>query len=396
MNRRRLLLAFIVLGLAASGYASYVHYRLLHDPTYVSACDVSSRISCTQAYASRFGSIYGIPVAPLGFLWFVLALLVTWPARKKGSAYAVNADGYLFLLSTAALSFILYLAYGAFFVLKVVCILCLLTYVSVIGIFVISGTSASFPMTSLPKRFFQDVRRLTPRAMITVVLFLAAAASAVAFFPRETATAPAGAPPPVATQAQQSELDRFMATAPRVPLIVPADGAKVLIVKFADYECPACGQAYVAYKPIMEKYEAEYPGMVKMVMKDYPLNPNCNPNVFNMIHPWSCDAAVAVRLARMHGKGEALEDYFYTHQASITPTSLRQAAKEIGGVTDFDAMYNSTLELVKADTNLGRQLGIRSTPTFFIDGVKVEGAWAPQFFDAAIAFELRRAGVTKP
>ncbi len=58
---------------------------------------------------------------------------------------------------------------------------------------------------------------------------------------------------------------------------MPADGAKVLIVKFNDYQCPACGQSYLAYKPILEKYAASHPGAVKLVLKDYPLSSECNP-----------------------------------------------------------------------------------------------------------------------
>jgi protein-disulfide isomerase len=43
---------------------------------------------------------------------------------------------------------------------------------------------------------------------------------------------------------------------------------------------------------------------------------------------------------------------------------------------------------VKRDVALGQQLRVTQTPTFFINGVKVDGAWAPQFFDQAIAYEL--------
>ena len=50
-----------------------------------------------------------------------------------------------------------------------------------------------------------------------------------------------------------------------------------------------------------------------------------------------------------------------------------------------------TLELVKGDIALGQQLQVTQTPTFFINGVKIDGAWAPQFFDQAIAYELQRA-----
>ena len=75
----------------------------------------------------------------------------------------------------------------------------------------------------------------------------------------------------------------------------------------------------------------------------------------------------------------------------MTPPSVRQAARDIGQVTDFDAKYPSTLALVKGDVALGHQLGIKSTPTFFINGVKIEGGLPPQYFDQAIAIELQRA-----
>ncbi len=84
-----------------------------------------------------------------------------------------------------------------------------------------------------------------------------------------------------------------------------------------------------------------------------------------------------------------MEEWLYTHQSEMTPATVRQAARDIGGVTDFDARFSTTVELVKGDTVLGKQLGVKSTPTFFIDGVKVEGMWIPQYFDQAIAYELQ-------
>ena len=205
------------------------------------------------------------------------------------------------------------------------------------------------------------------------------------------ATAAAGTPVTEVTQDQRSELERFMASAPRIPLVVPNEGAKVLIVKFADFQCPACGQAYLAYKPILAKYAASNPGQVKLVHKDFPLNPNCNVAVRTMLHPWACDAAVAVRLARANGKAETLEDYLYSNQKDITPETIRKVARDVGGVTDIDTKYAPTLDLVKADIAMGNQLKVNQTPTFFINGIKIDGAWAPQFFDQAIAYELAHA-----
>ncbi len=50
---------------------------------------------------------------------------------------------------------------------------------------------------------------------------------------------------------QQSNFEQWYQALPRVPLAVPNDGAKVLIVKFNDYQCPPCRMTWEQYKPII-------------------------------------------------------------------------------------------------------------------------------------------------
>jgi protein-disulfide isomerase len=84
-------------------------------------------------------------------------------------------------------------------------------------------------------------------------------------------------------------------------------------------------------------------------------------------------------------------EWVFANQPSLTPDLVKQAAREVGQVPDFDAKYASTLELVKRDIALGKQFGVRATPTFFIDGLKLDGALPPQYFQQAIEYELNRA-----
>jgi uncharacterized membrane protein/protein-disulfide isomerase len=405
MSQRAALLTVTcaLVGLAASGAAAYTHYHILNDPTYRSFCDVSATISCTQVYQSRFGTLRGIPVAIFGALFFVAAALLSIAGLKARPQVRESVPGYLFVMSTLALAVVLYLGYASFFILKTVCLLCLTTYAAVIGLFLVSGAATSFPMTSLPRRASRDARVFmsSPLALILAVLFFAGAASTLAFFPREAspALAAAGAEgaqtaAPAPTETQRSEFERWYAAQPRMPLVVPAEGAKVLVVKFNDYQCPACGQSYTQYKPVFAKYEAEQPGAVRLVMKDYPLNRDCNDALAQTIHSAACDAAVAVRLAPAN-KREAMEEWLYAHQPAMTPPSVRQAARDIAQIPDFEAKYPSTLALVKSDVALGRQLNVKSTPTFFINGVRIEGGLPPQYFDQAIAIELKRAAASK-
>ena len=47
------------------------------DPTYTSFCDLSATMSCTQVYASRFGTFHGVSVSVFGAIWFAFAALLS-------------------------------------------------------------------------------------------------------------------------------------------------------------------------------------------------------------------------------------------------------------------------------------------------------------------------------
>ena len=314
MSRTAAIIALVcaLVGLWAASEAAYVHYRMLHDPTYVSFCEVSATVSCGQVLSSRFATVRGIPVAIFGAMWFGTALLLSLAGLTARPSVRDSVPGYLFAGSTLALAMILYLGYASFVLLKLVCLLCLTTYAAVIGLFLVSGAATSVSMMSLPRRATSDLRVLATSPLALCLTLLLAGSSPT-------------------------------------------------------------------------------PGAARLVMKDSPRNPQCNTDLKQMLHPGACDAAVAVRLARAHNRGAEMEEWLYTHQQGMTPETVRQAAREVGLVTDFDEKYAATIELVKGDIALARTLRVGQTPTFFVNGVKIEGAMAPQFFDQAIAYELQRA-----
>ena len=73
---RTLLLAFAALGLGAASTSTYVHYKLLAQPDYSSFCDVGATVNCSQAYLSTYGSLFGVPVALFGVVFFAFVLLL--------------------------------------------------------------------------------------------------------------------------------------------------------------------------------------------------------------------------------------------------------------------------------------------------------------------------------
>jgi uncharacterized membrane protein/protein-disulfide isomerase len=389
---RNLLLAFAALGLGASAWSSYVHYALLTRPGYTSFCDVSGAVSCTQAYLSQYGSLWGIPVALAGVLFFTIVLLIAGMGGRRAVRARDNVPAYIFACSTLGLAFVLYLAWASLFKLHAVCLLCTVTYVAVIGIFIVSGAATSFPMTTLPGRAAKDALTLL-KSPIALVLALAASVGFVSLinvFPRESHASAATLEPqyPPLTDQQKFDFLKWYEMQPKVEIPLDAGAAKVLIVKFNDYQCPPCRQTYMDYKPILQKYTAT--GQVKFVLKHFPLEGECNAAMPNGSHFAACEAAAAVVMARRKGTSEKLEEWLFANQPSLTAASIRQAAADVAGIQDFEAQYARTLSEVKTDAGLGALLGAKSTPTFFINGRLIAGGLPPAAFELAIEQELKR------
>ena len=388
---RTLLMAFAALGLGASGWSSYVHYALLTRPGYTTFCDISGAISCTQAYLSPYGSLWGVPVALAGVLFFTLVLLIAGFAGTRAASRDAAA-GYVFALATVGLAFVFYLAWASFFKLHAVCLLCAVTYVSVIAIFILSGSASSLPISALPKRAPQDVMQLL-KSPLPLVLALAASVgfvSLVSAFPHEAPVAAEGQERPYTplTDQQRADFLKWYEMQPKVEVPIDAGGAKVLIVKFNDYQCPPCRQTYYDYQRIIEKYTGA--GQAKFVLKHYPLEPECNRSVGSTVHPSACEAAAAVIMARRKGTADKLEAWLFANQADITADTVKKAAADVAGVKDFDAQYERAVSEVTTDAGLGALLGARSTPTFVINGHVIAGALPPAAFEAAIEYELKK------
>jgi uncharacterized membrane protein len=399
---RTLMLVFALGGLLASAASAWVHHQLLTQPGYVSVCDINATFSCTQAYLSPYGSLWGVPVAILGAIWFTLVLGLLLAAPRGTTAFRENVAAYVFALSTAGLAVVLYLAYASFFILDALCLLCIASYIAVIGLFLVSGAASTVPMSRLPSRLGRDLSALaaSPLAIALVLVFVAGAGVLVALFPREGQPAAAAAAAtgevdehgqPVQPPQAMGVFDSQWAAAPREEIGVAADGATVVIVKFNDYQCPACAEAHRMYNPIIKELQAANPGLIKSVTMDYPLEPECNVNVGREIHPAACEAAAAVRMVRPLGKADEMENWLYNNQGAMTASTVRAAAQRIAGVTDFSARYPDVIRDVQRDVAAGGALRVTSTPTYFINGVRIAGQLIPaDWFRRAIELELQK------
>jgi uncharacterized membrane protein/protein-disulfide isomerase len=404
-----LVLLFGLIGLGFATASAWVHYKLITDPKYTSFCDVNATFNCTQVYLSQYGSFRGVSTALGGVVWFGLTVLLAAfggaAATNPTNKTAVSPVGsYLFAWSTIGLAVILYLAYASFFVLKIACILCIGTYLSVIAIFILSGTFQSVPMGELPGRFADDIKGLikNPATLTVALIFLAGVASVVAFFPHEKAARTAEeirqqanqeAPPADQKQAWLQKWDQ----APREQTGVAADGAKVVVVKFNDFQCPGCRDGWVMYTPILDEFAKTHPGAVKYVLKDYPLEPECNFAAATMNHFSSCESAAAVRMARAVGKAAEMEAWLFTNQPRLAGgvDVVKEGLKAVTGLTNFDQQFPQMIDGIKQDVSDGVALRINGTPTYFVNGVRLPPQLPAPYFKLAVEHELEKAGGQK-
>jgi protein-disulfide isomerase len=268
-------------------------------------------------------------------------------------------------------------------------------------------------MISLPRRAVHDLRTLarSPMALTVMLLFLAGAGSSIAFFPRESVPAslqapltsvPANGQAPQATAtaplsaSERSDLEKWYASLPREIVPLSTEGAAVLIVRFSDFMCPHCAQSYFALRPVLKKYQAEMPGAVRLVTMGVPWDTSCNSLWPSTGHPGACVAAMAYHMAAAQHRGAEMEDYLYSNSATLTETSIRQAAQTTGNVKDWDNQVAAASAAIKNDLELAGLMKVHATPTYFVNGARFEGGpRTPQQWDALIRLELQRVGKLK-
>ncbi len=143
-----------------------------------------------------------------------------------------------------------------------------------------------------------------------------------------------------------------------------AENAKLTIVEFGDFECPFSREAY----PSIRTIAAEHPELIRYEWRDFPLD---------TLHPHARLAAAASSCANKQGKFWQMHDKLFLNQNSLERADLINNAVEVGlnkeqFTTCLDA--GGDVARLQADIAAGTAAGVRGTPTFFINGARIEGA----------------------
>ena len=152
------------------------------------------------------------------------------------------------------------------------------------------------------------------------------------------------------------------------------EDAPVTLVEYGDYQCPGCGAAYPMVKTIQKRLGAK----LRFVFRNMPLNE---------IHPYAELAAEAAEAADAQGRFWDMHDALYEHQDQLGPDSATILAKRLHlDIARFEQDLTSRRfrERVKRDFLGGVRSGVNGTPTFFVDGLRYDGALDERSLEAAL------------
>ncbi len=142
--------------------------------------------------------------------------------------------------------------------------------------------------------------------------------------------------------------------------------AEVVLAEFSDLQCPACA----SFEPALAQVLEEYGDSLRFEYKHFPLP----------IHQFALEAAMAAEAAGQQGEFFAYKDMLFENQqvwaTSPNPSILFiQYAEDLElNIADFRRHMNSSLlrDKVQAEMSQGRELGVTGTPTFFLNGERME------------------------
>jgi protein-disulfide isomerase len=178
---------------------------------------------------------------------------------------------------------------------------------------------------------------------------------------------------------------RVLLDPPRINVTVDPASAKgprtatVTMIEFSDFECPYCSRAAATIKQVQQAYAKD----LRLVFRHFPL----------AFHQNAPKAAEAAECAREQGKFWEMHDKLFETQKSLTVPDLKKRAAELGlNAQTFGQCLDSGRQAarVKKDTAEGETYGVKATPTFFVNGRLVSGAYPYEYFAQLIDSELAK------
>jgi protein-disulfide isomerase len=159
-------------------------------------------------------------------------------------------------------------------------------------------------------------------------------------------------------------------------------GAPIVIVEFADFECPACG----AMRPVLDEVYEKHRDAVRLLFKHFPL----------AMHPNAEKASRAAVAAQRQGKFWEMHRVLFDNQNALSVENIEKHALSIGlDLVKFrqDRDSEATADFVAKNRKQGEALELSGTPSVYINGRRFSGTGDPsQDLEEWIRLELELLG----
>ena len=162
--------------------------------------------------------------------------------------------------------------------------------------------------------------------------------------------------------------------------------APVVVVEYGDYECPHCGLVY----PTVKRAQSYFRRQLRFVFRHFPLSE---------VHPYAEIAAEAAEFAGAAGMFWDMHDALFESQSMLSVPTIFRLGTALGLP---EAAMGQALETgehrkkVRSDFMSGIHSGVNGTPTFFINGVRHDGAYDYASLVSGIQMRLAAATGTRP
>lgn len=363
-----------VLGATLSvGFFAYLtlhHYELHYGFSQSSSvCNVNAYISCDAVSASRFSEIFGMPLALLGLLTHIvlLGMLLGYSFKWFDDQERASRTIYYLSLWTALVSVVM--AIISFGVLQALCLFCLFTYI-------LAFLNLIFVHLGLEDRRLSLLGRDIGEALTTHKMYLLPIGLilGMTYLLDASMKKRYGAD---TLNLRVIEIASRMAAAPTKSFDETAGVVKgaglaspmMTLVEFADFRCPHCKVASSS----LSAFATTRPD-VKIIIKAFPLDSTCNPQM-QQGDGISCHLAFLAHCSEsLDKKGWEATHYIFENQETFrTIASKDELTKKVSEKFGFSqddlkacTTDNATFTAIQSQAKEGD--GISGTPAIFING----------------------------
>ena len=387
-HSRVTLFLLLIIGILVSCVLLFEHVALHNGfQTEHTFCSISEIFDCNLVAQSEYAKFLGLPVAAYALFYYLLfyGLMVFVPSeQRKDSSYRNTIFSYAFL-SLPVSAWLLYVSIAK---LNAFCLYCLiLDGVNVLlCLFAWLCRDKSFSLWQSLCSGVNEAVVFFRAAFTTEGLVAKLSLSAILLLAASVAFAPDFLLLKVfveqRNQEQKTQLiaQTFSEWQNSAPVSIDTSGdfvygpadAEVEILEFSDFECPFCKKT----APVLKKLVNDSQGKVKLVFKNYPLDKSCHPYLQNELHKHACRAALYARCA---GELGGTEKFWQMHDALfLAPWMSEDKFQELatrfsvaGEAFDTCVQAEITRQRIVKDVEAGVALGVRGTPSIFVNKKRV-------------------------